>query len=141
MNENRVVPLRQPDEIDDPLTGILRSGRGGSFSRRWRRSLPPSWPGMPISSCRMGAGALSGTGMIPCARSRRASGQSRCQSRKSARSRGDDEGRAHPLFVDDPAEIGAANEEPRRSSAGSLSARPFHRRLSGGAGGFAWQRP
>ena len=26
MNENRVVPLRQPDEIDDPLTEILRSG-------------------------------------------------------------------------------------------------------------------
>ena len=24
MNENRVVPLRQPDEIDDPLTEILR---------------------------------------------------------------------------------------------------------------------
>jgi putative transposase len=26
MNENRVVPLRQKDEIDDPLTEILRSG-------------------------------------------------------------------------------------------------------------------
>jgi hypothetical protein len=26
MNENRVVALRRPDEIDDPLTEILRSG-------------------------------------------------------------------------------------------------------------------
>jgi transposase-like protein len=26
LNENRVVPLRQKDEIDDPLTEILRSG-------------------------------------------------------------------------------------------------------------------
>ena len=26
MPENRVIPLRQPDEIDDPLTEILRSG-------------------------------------------------------------------------------------------------------------------
>ena len=26
MHENRVVPLRQPDEIDDPLTEILRCG-------------------------------------------------------------------------------------------------------------------
>ena len=26
MNENRVVPLRRPDEIDDPLTEILRCG-------------------------------------------------------------------------------------------------------------------
>ena len=26
MNENGVVPLRQPDEIDDPLTEILRCG-------------------------------------------------------------------------------------------------------------------
>ena len=29
MNENRVVHLRQKDEIDDPLTEILRSTRGG----------------------------------------------------------------------------------------------------------------
>ena len=29
MNENsNVVALRQPDEIDDPLTDILRSGAG-----------------------------------------------------------------------------------------------------------------
>jgi putative transposase len=26
MNENRVVPFRQEDEIDDPLTEILRTG-------------------------------------------------------------------------------------------------------------------
>jgi hypothetical protein len=26
MSENKVVPLRQKDEIDDPLTEILRSG-------------------------------------------------------------------------------------------------------------------
>jgi hypothetical protein len=26
MNEKRVVPLRRKDEIDDPLTEILRSG-------------------------------------------------------------------------------------------------------------------
>jgi hypothetical protein len=26
MNENRVVPFRQEDEIDDLLTGILRTG-------------------------------------------------------------------------------------------------------------------
>ncbi len=26
MSINTVVPLRQPDEIDDPLTAILRSG-------------------------------------------------------------------------------------------------------------------
>ena len=29
MSENKVVRLRQKDEIDDPLTEILRSARGG----------------------------------------------------------------------------------------------------------------
>ena len=29
MNENRVVSLRQNDEIDDPLTKILRTGALG----------------------------------------------------------------------------------------------------------------
>ena len=46
MNENRVVPLRQPEEIDDPLTEILRCGakrlvqQAPSLSARrfhWRR--------------------------------------------------------------------------------------------------------
>ncbi len=26
MSDNTVVPLRQPDEVEDPLTTILRSG-------------------------------------------------------------------------------------------------------------------
>ena len=83
MNENRVVPLRQPDEIDDPLTEILRCGaRNGWSSRRSRRSSRRSSPGMRISNCRTGASALFGTDMIPHARSRRGSGRSRCRSRR-----------------------------------------------------------
>ena len=30
------VPLRQPDDVDDPLTNILRSGRGSCLPRRSR---------------------------------------------------------------------------------------------------------
>ena len=33
----RVVPLRQPNEVDDPLTAVLRSGIGSSSTGRTRR--------------------------------------------------------------------------------------------------------
>ena len=39
MSENiNVVPLRLPNEVDDPLTNILRSVRGSCLRRqsRWR---------------------------------------------------------------------------------------------------------
>jgi hypothetical protein len=77
MDENRVVPLRQPDEIDDPLTEILRSGAKRLVQQAVEAEFARSWPGMPISSCQTGAGALSVTGTIPFARSRRGSDRSR----------------------------------------------------------------
>ena len=138
MDENRVVPLRQPDAIDDPLQTFCDPARNDWFSRRWKRSSHRSWPGMPISSCQTGASALSVTGTIPFARSRR-DRTGRCDEAEGARSRGDDGGRTHPLFVVNLAEMGATDEEPRCSLAGPLSAWRFHRLLSGGADGFARQ--
>jgi hypothetical protein len=77
MDENRVVPLRQPDEIDDPLTEILRSGAKRLVQQAVEAEFARFWPGMPISSCQTGASALSVTGTVPFARSRRGSDRSR----------------------------------------------------------------
>ena len=120
MDENRVVPLRQPDEIDDPLTEILRSGANDWFSRRWKRSSQRSWPGMPISSCQTGASALSVTGTIPFARSRRDRTGRGDEPRRAIA--GDDGGRTHPLFVGNLAEW-RDDEEPRCSLRLSICAR------------------
>jgi len=135
MHENRVVPLRQPDEIDDLLTENS-VGRNVWLSGRSMRSSPPLWPGMPISSCRRGTSALSGTGMIPCARSRRESIGPIEVSKLKARDRGATTADERIRYSSPK---GAADEEPRRSSAGSLSARRLDRRLSGRADGFARQ--
>jgi hypothetical protein len=40
MNENSVVSLRQKDEIDDPLTEILRTGARRLITRAVARSAP-----------------------------------------------------------------------------------------------------
>ena len=77
MDENRVVPLRQPEAIDDPLQKFCDRARDGWLRRRSRRSSQRSWPGTPNSCFRTGASALSVTGMIPFARSRRGSARSR----------------------------------------------------------------
>ena len=139
MNENKVVVLRQKDEIDDPLTEILRSGAqtadragGGSGVRN------VSCRTMRTRCCRMAGSASFATDMIRFARSRPGSGRSRCRSPRPAiaarRAK-----RAHSLHLGDPAEMGAANEEPRRAAAGALSARHFGRRFPGGSGGVARQ--
>ena len=84
MNEKRVVPLRQPDEIDDPLTEILRCGA----KRLVQQAVEAEFAAFLRQACRSrtatGASALSGTDMIPHARSRRGSGLSRCRSRRRA---------------------------------------------------------
>lgn len=59
-------------------------------------------PGLhPIAICWTATSALFGTAMIP---------------HTGAGSRGGDCRGAHPLFVVDPAEMGAPHEKPRRSS-------------------------
>ena len=78
-SDSTVVPLRQPDAIDDPLTAILRSGarrllaagdRGGS------RGVPGNDEGR--CNCRTGVSASCGTGWARNAWFRPGSARSRC---------------------------------------------------------------
>jgi hypothetical protein len=39
-----VIPLRQPEAVDDPLTAVLRSGAAGCFHKPSRRKPRRFWP-------------------------------------------------------------------------------------------------
>ena len=80
MSENNVVSLRQKDEIDDPLTEILRSGA----KRLIEQAVEAEFAAFPTlaatSRCRTVASASFGMGMIRFARSRRGLVRSRWKS-------------------------------------------------------------
>jgi hypothetical protein len=77
MNENRVVALRQLDEIDDPLTEILRSGARRLVQQAVEAEFAAFLAGHADLELRTVAGGLSGMVTIPSARSRRGLGRSR----------------------------------------------------------------
>ena len=140
-SNSSVVPLRQPDTIDDPLTAILQErrapaacpgDRGGSrrvpgrdegpapAGRARARCPPRARPGAPDPDRhRPGRG-----GAGEAARPRRRRGW----------------GRAHPLHLGDPAALGPADAEPGCAAADPLSARGLDGRLPGGARRPAGQR-
>ena len=77
--DSTVVRLRQPEEIDDPLTAVLRSGRpaaAGAGDRGGSRGLSGRDAG--AASCRTGVSGWSGTAMARSGWSRPGSGRSRC---------------------------------------------------------------
>ena len=84
MNENRVVPLRQPGEIDDPLTEILRCGAKRLVQQAVEAEFAAFLARHTDLELPDGRHALSGTDMIPHARSKQGSGRSRCRSRRRA---------------------------------------------------------
>ena len=84
MNENSVVPLRQPDEIDDPLTEILRSGAKRLVQQAVEAEFAAFMARHGDLELPDGRQRVVRHGMIPCAQSRRASGRSRCRSRRRA---------------------------------------------------------
>ena len=115
MHENRVVPLRQPDEIDDPLTEILRSGA----KRLVQQAVEAEFAAFLTKHA-----ALEAAGRAPArcpARARSGAPDpdwdrtGRGDEAEGARSRGDGGGRTHPLFVGNLAEMGAtANSDAIR---------------------------
>jgi len=114
MNENSVVSLRQKDDIDDPLTEILRTGARRLITRRLRsnsiRFLPrtPIWPFGRAS-------ASFATDMIRSHDPDRDWPVKVQKRRPAIVARGG--WRAHSLHVFDPTKMGAAHEEPRRAPA------------------------
>ena len=65
-----VIPLRQPDEIDDPLTAVLRSGARRLLAHVIEAEAEAflathrAHGAMRTCNCRMGVSAWSGTGSV-----------------------------------------------------------------------------
>jgi hypothetical protein len=136
----KVVRLRQPDEIDDPLTEVLRAGarrllaqavelEAEAFLTSMRDLKLPDGRDRLVRHGR-GPERTVQTGIGPVA-----------VARVKIRDRGrDGRGGPGPLLVGDPAALGETPPQPRRAPAGSLPARGLDRRLPGGAGRPARQR-
>ena len=134
-----VVRLRQPDEIDDPLTEVLRAGARRLLAQAVEMEADAFLAAMQDLRLPDGRARLvrhghgpereiqTGIGPVPVARVQHPG--SRCQGC----------GRSGPLLLDDPAEVGAADPQPRCAVAGVVPARHLHRRLPGGARGAAGQ--
>ena len=138
MNENRVVPLRQPDEIDDPLTEILRCGA----KRLVQQAVEAEFAAFLAMHADLelpdGRQRVVRHGHDPARPIQTGIGPvevSKPKARDPRATRADERIRYRRRF----AEMGSADEEPRHSSAGSLSARRFHWRLSGRPDGLARQ--
>ncbi len=64
-SDSTVVALRQPGDIDDPLTAILRSGARRLLAQAIEAEAERrSWPGWRARGYRMGATEWCGTGMV-----------------------------------------------------------------------------
>ena len=83
-SSSSVVPLRQPDEINDPLTAVLRSGARRLLAQAIEAEAEAflashrAHGAMRACSCRMGVSAWSGTVTARSAWSRPGLVRSRC---------------------------------------------------------------
>ena len=133
MNENRVVSLRQKDEIDDPLTEILRTGARRLITRAVEVEFDTFLASNADLALADGRQRVVRHGHDPVRTIQTGIGPVEVQKPK-ARDRGAPEaGERVSLRVFDPTKMGAANEEPRRAPAGPLSARDFGGRFPGGS--------
>src|SRR5215218_5177314 len=135
-----VVRLRQPDEIDDPLTEVLRAGARRLLAQAVELEAEAFLAGMRDHGRAGRAGPSR-----PARPWSRANGPDRDRpgrgrAREDPGSRRDERGRPGPLLVVDPAALGTPNPQPRCALAGSLPARGLHGRLPGGALGPARPR-
>src|SRR5215203_5580906 len=132
-----VVRLRQPEELEDPLTDVLRSGARRLLALAVELEAEAFLAGMQDLKLPDGRDRLVSTRL----RSRaddpdrhRTCGGLTGEDPRSWRSQRWQPG---PLLVIDPAQVGAPDAEPRRALADPLPARDLDRRLPGGACGAA----
>ena len=137
MNENRVVSLRQKDEIDDPLTEILRTGARRLITRAVEVEFDTFLASNADLALADGRQRVVRHGHDPVRTIQTGIGPVKVQKPK-ARDRGAPQA-GERIHVFDPTKMGAANEEPRCAPASSLSARDFGGRFSGGSHGLARQ--
>ena len=123
MNENSVVSLRQKDEIDDPLTEILRTGA----RRLITRAVEVEFDTFLALNCDLalpdGRQRVVRHGHDPVRTIQTGIGPVKVQKPK-ARDRAAPAAGEHSLHLGDLAEMGATNEETRGAPA-VLSARDF----------------
>ena len=110
MNENSVVSLRQKDEIDDPLTEILRVGARRLIVQAVEIEFETFLALKLVGSFRMAASVLFATDMIRLARSRPGLARSKCKAEGRDRSAPEAGERIRFIFFD-LTEMGAAHEE------------------------------
>ena len=77
MSHSTVVPLRRPDDADDPLTAILRSGARRLLAQAIEAEAEAFLAAMKGVALSDGASACCGTGMAPSARCKPGSARSR----------------------------------------------------------------
>src|ERR1700691_5294804 len=131
--DTTVIPFRQPEAIDDPLTEVAREGarrmlaqvliaEAAAFVAQWKDLKLPDGRDRVVRHGHGPHRAIQ-TGVGACR------GPSRQGARPGRRGRGGE----NPLYLVDPAEVGAADEESRCAVAGSLPAWGVDRRLPGGS--------
>src|SRR4030088_1446647 len=133
LKDTTVIRFRQPDAIDDPLTELAREAarrmlaqaliaEADAFVAMWKDLKLPDGRDRVVRHGHGPHRAIQ-TGGRACR------GPSRQGARPGRRGRGGE----NPLYLVDPAEVGAADEESRCAVAGSLPAWGVDRRLPGGA--------
>ena len=140
MNETtNIVRLRQPDAIDDPLTDILRAGARKLLAQAIEIEAEAYLASMRDLKLPDGRERLVRHGHGPERTIQTGIGPVEV-SRVKIRDRGatGDADRIR-FYLGDPAEMGAADEEPGCAAADPVPARALHRRLPGGARGPARQ--
>src|SRR5215471_12075646 len=118
--DTTVIPFRQPDAIDDPLSELAREA--DAFVAMWKDLKLPDGRDRIVRHGHGPQRAIqTGVGPVEVRRAK-------------VRDRGRRGGRGeNPLHVVDPAEVGATDEESRCAVTGSLPAWGVDRRLPGGA--------
>ena len=131
--DSTVIPVRQSDAIDDPLTELAREGARRMLAQALiaeADAFVAMWKEMKLPD---GRDRVVRHGHGPQRAIQTGVGPDRGPSRQGARPGRGGRGGENPLQLVDPAEVGAADQEPRRAVAGSLPARGVDRRLPGGA--------
>ena len=112
MNENRVVSLRQKDEIDDPLTEILRTGARRLITRAVEVEFDTFLASNSDLTLPDGRQRVVRHGHDPVRTIQTAIGPVKSAKAKGSRSWRAGGWRARSLRVFDPTKMGAANEDP-----------------------------
>src|SRR3954453_18409332 len=131
MSDSTIVPLRQPDEIDDPLTAVLRSGARRLLAQAIEAEAEAFLARFVDCKLADGRDRLVRHGYGPERTIQTGIGPVEVR-RVKLRDRGAPNPAERLVPLDDPAALGAADAQPGCAAAGSLPAWRLDRRLPGG---------